>query len=132
MLEDLEIVNGIITPEFDIYNNIYSVSIAEDVEELVINYKVSDDYVVNIIDNNNLVPGENEVYIQVIKENEINTYTLLVNKEETEQASNLEYLLEPLEVKEELPTYVAPLIIGSCIFLMLVFFLIIFKKKRVK
>ena len=132
MLEDLEILNGIITPEFDIYNNIYSVSIAEDVEELVINYKVSDDYVVNIIDNNNLVPGENEVYIQVIKENEINTYTLLVNKEETEQASNLEYLLEPLEVKEELPTYVAPLIIGSCIFLMLVFFLIIFKKKRVK
>ncbi len=132
MLEDLEILNGIITPEFDIYNNIYSVSIAEDVEELVINYKVSDDYVVNIIDNNNLVPGENEVYIQVIKENEINTYTLLVNKEETEQASNLEYLLEPLEVKEELPTYVAPLIIGSCIFLMLVFFLIIFKKKKVK
>ena len=132
MLEDLEILNGIITPEFDIYNNIYSVSIAEDVEELVINYKVSDDYVVNIIDNNNLVPGENEVYIQVIKENEINTYTLLVNKEETEQASNLEYLLEPLEVKEKLPTYVAPLIIGSCIFLMLVFFLIIFKKKKVK
>lgn len=132
MLEDLEILNGIITPEFDIYNNIYSVSIAEDVEELVINYKVSDDYVVNIIDNNNLVPGENEVYIQVIKENEINTYTLLVNKEETEQTSNLEYLLEPLEVKEELPTYVAPLIIGSCIFLMLVFFLIIFKKKKVK
>ena len=132
MLEDLEIVNGIITPEFDIYNNIYSVSIEEDVDELVINYKVSDDYVVNIIDNNNLVPGENEVYIQVIKENEINTYTLLVNKEESENVSNLEYLLEPLEVKEELPTYVAPLIIGSCIFLILVFFLIIFRKKKVK
>ncbi len=132
MLEDLEILNGIISPEFDIYNNIYSVSILEDVDELVINYKVSDGYVVNIIDNNNLVPGENEVYIQVIKENEINTYTLLVNKEETEDVADLEYLLEPLEVKEELPTYVAPLIGGSCLFLIFIFFLIIFRKRKIK
>lgn len=132
MLEDLEILNGIISPEFDIYNNIYSVSILEDVDELVINYKVSDGYVVNIIDNNNLVPGENEVYIQVIKENEINTYTLLVNKEETEDVADLKYLLEPLEVKEELPTYVAPLIGGSCLFLIFIFFLIIFRKRKIK
>lgn len=132
MLEDLEILNGIISPEFDIYNNIYSVSILEDVDELVINYKVSDGYVVNIIDNNNLVSGENEVYIQVIKENEINTYTLLVNKEETEDVADLEYLLEPLEVKEELPTYVAPLIGGSCLFLIFIFFLIIFRKRKIK
>lgn len=132
MLEDLEILNGIISPEFDIYNNIYSVSILEDVDELVINYKVSDGYVVNIIDNNNLVPGENEVYIQVIKENEINTYTLLVNKEETEDVADLEYLLEPLEVKEELPTYVAPLVGGSCLFLIFIFFLIIFRKRKIK
>lgn len=132
MLEDLEILNGIISPEFDIYNNIYSVSISEDVDELVINYKVSDGYVVNIIDNNNLVPGENEVYIQVIKENEINTYTLLVNKEETEDVADLKYLLEPLEVKEELPTYVAPLVGGSCLFLIFIFFLIIFRKRKIK
>ncbi len=132
MLEDLEILNGIISPEFDIYNNIYSVSILEDVDELVINYKVSDGYVVNIIDNNNLVSGENEVYIQVIKENEINTYTLLVNKEETEDVVDLKYLLEPLEVKEELPTYVAPLVGGSCLFLIFIFFLIIFRKRKIK
>ena len=132
MLEDLEILNGIISPEFDIYNNIYSVIILEDVDELVINYKVSDGYVVNIIDNNNLVSGENEVYIQVIKENEINTYTLLVNKEETEDVADLEYLLEPLEVKEELPTYVAPLVGGSCLFLIFIFFLIIFRKRKIK
>lgn len=132
MLEDLEILNGIISPEFDIYNNIYSVSILEDVDELVINYKVSDGYVVNIIDNNNLVSGENEVYIQVIKENEINTYTLLVNKEETEDVADLKYLLEPLEVKEELPTYVAPLVGGSCLFLIFIFFLIIFRKRKIK
>ena len=61
MLEDLNIVNGELTPEFDIYNNIYSVSIAGYVDKLVIDYKVTDGYVVNIIDNHDLVPGENEV-----------------------------------------------------------------------
>ena len=130
MLEDLEILNGIISPEFDIYNNIYSVSILEDVDELVINYKVSDGYVVNIIDNNNLVPGENEVYIQVVKDDEINTYTLLVNKESSEEVINYDYLLEPLEVEEELPEYVAPLIGGICFFIILCTFLLLFKKKK--
>ena len=92
VLEDLNIVNGELTPEFDIYNNIYSVSISEEIDELVIDYKVTDGYVVNIIDNHDLVPGENEVYIQVIKNEEINTYTLLVNKKSSEEVINYDYL----------------------------------------
>ena len=50
VLEDLNIVNGELTPEFDIYNNIYSVSVAGYVDELVIDYEVTDGYVVNVID----------------------------------------------------------------------------------
>lgn len=132
MLEDLNIVNGELTPEFDIYNNIYSVSISEEIDELVIDYKVTDGYVVNIIDNHDLVPGENEVYIQVIKNEEINTYTLLVNKKSSEAVVNYDYLLEPLEVEEELPEYVAPLIGGICFFIILCTFLLLFKKKHKK
>ncbi len=130
MLEDLNIVNGELTPEFDIYNNIYSVSVAGYVDELVIDYEVTDGYVVNVIDNHDLVPGENEVYIQVIKNEEINTYTLLVNKESSEAVVNYDYLLEPLEVEEELPEYVAPLIGGICFFIILCTFLLLFKKKK--
>ena len=130
MLEDLNIVNGELTPEFDIYNNIYSVSISEEIDELVIDYKVTDGYVVNVIDNHDLVPGENEVYIQVIKNEEINTYTLLVNKKSSEAVVNYDYLLEPLEVEEELPEYVAPLIGGICFFIILCTFLLLFKKKK--
>ena len=132
MLEDLNIVNGELTPEFDIYNNIYSVSVAGYVDELVIDYEVTDGYVVNVIDNHDLVPGENEVYIQVIKNEEINTYTLLVNKESSEAVVNYDYLLEPLEVEEELPEYVAPLIGGICFFIILCTFLLLFKKKHKK
>ena len=130
VLEDLNIVNGELTPEFDIYNNIYSVSVAGYVDELVIDYEVTDGYVVNVIDNHDLVPGENEVYIQVIKNEEINTYTLLVNKESSEEVINYDYLLEPLEVEEELPEYVAPLIGGICFFIILCTFLLLFKKKK--
>lgn len=132
VLEDLNIVNGELTPEFDIYNNIYSVSVAGYVDELVIDYEVTDGYVVNVIDNHDLVPGENEVYIQVIKNEEINTYTLLVNKKSSEAVVNYDYLLEPLEVEEELPEYVAPLIGGICFFIILCTFLLLFKKKHKK
>lgn len=130
MLNDLKIINGVLSPEFDIYNNIYSVNIDENVDKLVIEYDVDSDYIVNIIDNESLVPGNNEVYLQVIKDNEINTYTLLVYKEETDTVVNYDYLLEPLEVKEELPSYVAPLIIGCCFFVILLVFILLFKKKK--
>ena len=130
VLEDLNIVNGKLSPEFDIYNNIYSVSIKEEVDELVIDYKVTDGYVVNIIDNHDLVPGEQVVYIQVIKDDEINTYTLLVYKESSEEVINYDYLLEPLEVEEKLPEYVAPLIGGICFFIILCTFLLLFKRKK--
>lgn len=130
MLNDLKIINGVLSPKFDIYNNIYSVNIDENVDKLVIEYDVDSDYIVNIIDNESLVPGNNEVYLQVIKDNEINTYTLLVYKEETDTVVNYDYLLEPLEVKEELPSYVAPLIIGCCFFVILLVFILLFKKKK--
>ena len=130
MLNDLKIINGVLSPKFDIYNNIYSVNIDENVDKLVIEYDVDSDYIVNIIDNESLVPGNNEVYLQVIKDNEINTYTLLVYKEETDTVVNYDYLLEPLEVKEELPSYVAPLIIGCCFFVILLVFILLFKRKK--
>ena len=130
MLNDLKIINGVLSPKFDIYNNIYSVNIDENVDKLVIEYDVDSDYMVNIIDNESLVPGNNEVYLQVIKDNEINTYTLLVYKEETDTVVNYDYLLEPLEVKEELPSYVAPLIIGCCFFVILLVFILLFKRKK--
>ena len=129
MLEDLRILNGTMTPEFDIYNNIYSVDVDEKVTSLVIEYDIEDDYTVDIIDNNNFTSGENTVYIQIIKDKVIETYTLLVYKENAKEVINYELYKEPLEVEEKLPEYVLPSIIGSCIFIIIIFFIIIFKKK---
>ena len=130
MLNDLEIINGDLSPEFDCLNNIYSVTISENVDELVMDYSVTDGYIVNVIDNKDLASGENEVYIQVIKDEEINTYTLLVYKESSEPVFNYDYNLDTVEVEKELPEYVAPLIGGSCFLIILIVFLLLFKKRK--
>ena len=130
MLLDLEILNGELSPVFDIYNDVYSVTIDDDITSLVMDYEVEDGYIVNVIDNTGLEEGENEVYIQVIKDEEINTYTLLVYKESSEPVFNYEYVPEPMEVEEELPEYVAPLIGGSCLLIILIVFLLLFKKRK--
>ncbi len=130
MLSDLEIINGELSPAFDSLNNIYSVTVSEDVDELVMEYSTTDGYIVNVIDNQDLDEGENEVYLQVIKDEEINTYTLLVYKESSEPVFNYEYVPETIEVESELPEYVAPLIIGSCILIILIFAILLFKRKK--
>lgn len=130
MLSDLEIINGELSPAFDSLNNIYSVTVSEDVDELVMEYSTTDGYIVNVIDNQDLDEGENEVYLQVIKDEEINTYTLLVYKESSEPVFNYEYVPETIEVESELPEYAAPLIIGSCILIILIFAILLFKRKK--
>ena len=53
------------TPKFDKYNNVYSVSIEENVTELMLEYKGNPEYYVRVVGNNNLVPGDNVVFIEV-------------------------------------------------------------------
>ena len=130
MLSDLEIINGELSPAFDSLNNIYSVTVSEDVDELVMEYSTTDGYIVNVIDNQDLDEGEKEVYLQVSKDEEINTYTLLVYKESSEPVFNYEYVPETIEVESELPEYVAPLIIGSCLLIILIFAILLFKRKK--
>ena len=130
MLNDLEIINGELSPEFDYLNNIYSVTVDSNVTELVMEYSASEGFIVNVIDNKDLNAGENEVYLQVIKDDVINTYTLLVYKESSEPVFNYEYVPEPVEVDKKLPEYAAPLIVGSCILIILIFALLLFKHKK--
>lgn len=132
MLTDLEVLNGTLSPEFDIYNDIYSVDVDEDVNQLVLDYTVEEGFVVNIIDNENLTAGENEVYLQVIQGEEINTYTILVYKEDSQPVINYELIPQEVEVKKEMSPYTVPIIITSCIVIILFFTWLLFHKKRPK
>lgn len=132
MLHNLEILNGEMSPAFETNNLTYTVFIEDNINNLEIDYDVDEDISVNIIGNENLEVGENIVYLELSREGKVeSTYTLEVTKEEAYVASKT--ILEPttdITVKEELPSYVAPLIGGICFLLILLSFLIIFHKKK--
>lgn len=135
MLENLEIVNGKLSPKFDPYNDTYSVFITEDVDSLVLNYTITDGCEINIINNSNLDEKENLVYLEIITEKEKNVYTLIVNKEKSTVASTFDEGLIALETSKEpevLPDYVAPLIAIFCFLIILFAFVILFRKKKNK
>lgn len=131
MLENLEIKNGEMTPRFDPYNNIYSVKIADDTTKLEIEYLKKDNIEVNIIGNDLLNEEDSEVLIEVKNEDEVTTYTLYVSKEKSATSSfSLTDSFTPIEVKKELPGYVAPLISIICFLIILSTFVLLFSKKK--
>lgn len=132
MLQSLEILNGEMTPKFDMYNNTYSINVKNDVDFLMINYTADEGYEVEFLNNSNFIEGENIVYIELIKEEDHNIYTLLVNKEKSETVSTIDINYEPVEVVKELPDFVAPLIAVSCFLVILFTFSLLFSKKKVK
>ena len=83
VLLDLEILNGVMSLNFDKYVNTYTVEVDNSVEKLQFNYKVEDEFQVDVINNENINEGLNYVYIIVTNKNEQNTYTLEVYKEVT-------------------------------------------------
>lgn len=130
MLLDLNILNGVLSPSFDLYVDTYTVSVENDIESLIIDYKVEDSYTVEII-NNSLDDGDNFVYLEVKGNDEINIYTLEVYKEYSNTVFESIDYSKPLEVNKEMPSYIKPMIIGSCIFVILLVFLLLFKRKKV-
>lgn len=92
VLLDLEILNGVMSLKFDKYVNTYTVEVDNSVEKLQFNYKVEDEFQVDVINNENINEGLNYVYIIVTNKNEQNTYTLEVYKEVTKKViSYLEF-----------------------------------------
>ena len=132
MLFDLKVLNGVMTPKFDKFNNIYSVTVEENVTELMLEYKTDSDNYVKVIGNNNFVNGDNIVLLEVVSSDNITTYTLLVYKEYTESVFKSSELLEIPKTREELPKYVAPTIASICIIIIIFFAILLFKKKKVK
>ena len=131
MLKDLEILNGQISPKFDSYNDIYTIEVDEDIYALVMNYELEDGAKIEVFGNENFQIGENVVYLEIYNEEEKETFTLYVNKKEEEKASiNDPNLIAKVEVSMPIPSYIAPLIGGSCFLIILLTFCFLFHKKR--
>ena len=130
VLLDLEILNGVMSLKFDKYVNTYTVEVDNNVEKLQINYKVEDEFQVDVINNENINEGLNYVYIIVTNKNEQNTYTLEVYKEATKKVISTSNLETKLEVEQQVNKN-TPYIIGTiCFAVILIIFLIIFHPRK--
>ena len=80
MLNNLEILNGSITPVFNSILKNYEVHVDDTVISLVMQYDTDNSNKVTIYGNDNLLNGENHVLIEVYDGNKLDTYTLTVYK----------------------------------------------------
>lgn len=132
MLLDLKIINGEFTPKFSKYVDTYSVTVASDINQLEIDYKLEKDSSIEIINNENLQEGINFVYIEIKNDLEMNTYTLEVYKEKSLEVINYDENIATIEIDSPMPNYIPPLIIGICFSVILITYLLIFKKRKRK
>lgn len=132
MLEELEVLNGTLDLKFDKYNNIYTVEVEKDINSLELVYTASEGYKVAI--NNNILNNElNYVYINVYNESENNTYTLIVNKNVSKTTSLIDDYKNSIMVEEEsVPTYQIALIVSGAVIILIIVFIILFHKNKVR
>lgn len=133
MLKKLEVLNGELSLKFDPLNTIYTVNVNDDVMELQFDYETHDNDNVLII-GNNLQNSVNEVIVRVNSNEEIIDYHFTVYKNDKVVSNDMTYL-ESLEIKSnknELPSYVGPLVGVICFLLIVIMFTLLFKKSKIK
>lgn len=135
MLTNLEIKNGVLTPDFDIYNDVYSVFIEENVDVLDIIYELDENNIsIQISGNENLNEGKKIVNIFVEDETIKKNIVLNIVRSNTKSTIGLQNYFDVLEIKkqEKMPEYIGPLIGAGCFLLIAITFTILFHKKRKK
>lgn len=126
MLEDLQVINGSISPEFNSLNNYYTITLNKDVDKVLFKYKETE-AVITIINNYDLKNNSN-VTIEVSKEEEKVIYNFHILKEEE---SIINVFKEDKENNEN-PMYAYKIFIipGVCFILIVMVFKIIFRRHK--
>lgn len=133
MLMDLRVLNGNLELKFNEYIYEYTVKVDNTINSLELDYKLKEDAYINIR-NNNLIEGENIVYLDVYNVDEEITYTLYVYKEKTEEVSGIDNYIKSLEVNSnnnEIDLYKVQILTVSIFLILIIIFLMMFKKKKI-
>ena len=129
MLDDLQILNGEMTPKYDKYNNHYTVRVSNDVLRLDLKYQTTNNEEVIIYNNDNLKEGSNNVFITITHNNEVNYIFLNVIKESS--TTEVVGIIDDNIIEDNSSLiYGGPLIILSCILLILTTYVWLFKYKK--
>lgn len=133
MLKDLKILNGNLELKFNEYTYEYTVVVANDINELEFEYKIDDNCQINI--NDNILDNyENIVYIDVYNDEEIETYTFYVYKENTNYTTGIDDYKKSLEVVNtiEVEPYKLQLLSVGIFLSIIIIFSIIFHRRKAK
>lgn len=129
MVKNLEVLNGVISQEFDPLNNFYSVTVSNEIEFLNFSYDC-DDCSIEIINNNYLYEGDNEVYVNVYNGEFVDSYTFYVYKEKSEVVFS-EFEIESIESNSVLvEMYEVEQLLVLCLILIFITYKVLFHKKK--
>ena len=129
MLKDLKILNGIMDLTFNEYIYEYTISVNEDITKLDIYYESTDNCIVDI-QNNDLI-NNNIVTIYVSNDEEINEYTIYVNKDNSTSVNSIEEYTKSLNViPDGIELYKVQLLAIVLFIIIIIAFCFIFRKKK--
>lgn len=131
MIEELDILNGVLDIKFNPYIYEYTVNVDDNINELEFSYVLNED--ANIEIRNNNLDDNNTIYVDVYNIDNTITYTFIVNKENTNMSLGIDNYKKSLEVVNIDPYYnykLGVLCIGV-FFSIIIVFSIIFRKKKV-
>lgn len=131
MLKELKILNGILELKFDKYTYEYTVQVEEDIKRLDFEYLTTDNVSVNIR-NNYIYDGEGLVYVDVINNDNIITYTFSTHKETTNLVSGIDDYKKSLELTkiDNIELYEIQILCSGVFIIIVIIFCLIFRKKH--
>lgn len=133
MLEELKVLNGELSIDFDSLNSKYTVFLNENENKLDIEYKLKSNANITIEGNYNLEDGS-IVIISVTDGKETMDYyfNVYINKTEEVNKSIVNGTLLEVDSKKEASEYVGPGIASLCFLLILFLFVFLFHKREIK
>ncbi len=130
MLEELNILNGELSINFDSLNSKYTVFLKENENKLDIEYKLKGNTNITIENNNNLVNGSIVIISVTDGKETVNYYlNVYINKTEEVTKSIVNGTLLEVNSKKEISEYAGPGIACLCFLLILFLFVFLFHKK---
>lgn len=131
ILQELTIENGTLSPDFDKYNNEYSVEIEKDIFALDIKYKVEEGNTI-AINNNFDLENESIVTITVTKDKKNSDYHLHIMKEEDSEIATFQEVKNEVAKESFMTKYRIVIIPTICLLILISTFKLLFLKSKHK
>ena len=126
-LDDLKVLNGVLSPQFEGLNNYYTISLDKEVMDILFDYEEQDS-TVQVINNYDL-ENNSIVFLELIRGEEKASYVFHILKEVEEEVQTVfnEEVNEPTPLMYEYKIFVIPVV---CFILIFIVYKIVFRHHK--